>query len=182
MPPPRRLTMRNAGQHVAVDACESTVCAPTSADQSPRLAPAAAARRAHDAASTTPSRSPSPSRCFRQQFLHVRCAMPLTARLLTTAPAVLARCDFFAHPRAAVDRTLPARFSCSFRRLHCRAARRCAACAGRTGPPLAAACSRALRLLGSSARPRLRLLRALHSADMSLSVFLSKSRGGATHR
>ena len=52
------------------------------------------------------------------------------------------------------------------------------------GPPLAAACtcSRALRLLGSSARPRLRLLRALHSADMSLSVFLSKSRGGATHR
>ena len=180
MPPPCRLTMRNAGQHVAVDACESTVCAPTSADQSPRLAPAAAARRAHDAASTTPSRSPSPSRCFRQQFLHVRCRSPPGSSpqhrpsshaaifLRTRALPSTARFphDFLAHSAAftaeppGVPRVLAA------------------------GPPLAAACtcSRALRLLGSSARPRLRLLRALHSADMSLSVFLSKSRGGATHR
>ena len=81
----------------------------------------------------------------------------LTALLLHTPPAVVA-CEFFAHPRAAVDRMLPARlFPLPPPRLHCRAARRCAACAGRTGPPLATACSRALRLLGSSARPRLRL-------------------------
>ena len=130
-------------------------------DQSLRLAPAAAARRAHDAAPRRRHRARRdavPVRCFRHQFLHVA-AMPraLTALLLHTPPAVVA-CEFFAHPRAAVDRMLPARlFPLPPPRLHCRAARRCAACAGRTGPPLAAACSRALRLLGSSARPRLRL-------------------------
>ena len=127
-------------------------------DQSLRLAPAAQRDARRRCTSTAPSRSPSPSDAFDTNFyMWLQCRVrslhcsstphrPSShANFLRTRALPSTACfphDFFPLPPP---------------RLHCRAARRCAACAGRTGPPLAAACSRALRLLGSSARPRLRL-------------------------
>merc|ERR1712185_788465 len=63
----------------------------------PSRARRSSATRARRCTSTAPSRSPSPSRCFRHQFLHA-CVRSLP--LLTAPPAVLAHAAIFLRSRA----------------------------------------------------------------------------------
>ena len=110
LPPPRWLsTSPCRGLPLAAhDACGPV--APSRARRS-------SATRARRCTSTAPSRSPSPSAMLSTPIS--TCVRALTAAPHRTSGRPRTRCDFFALPRAAADRTLPARFSSRRPRLHC---------------------------------------------------------------
>ena len=101
MPPPRWLSTSPCR---CLPLAAHDACGPVA----PSRARRSSATRARRCTSTAPSRSPSPSAMLSTPIS--TCVRALTAAPHRTAGRPRTRCDFFALPRAAVDRTLPARF------------------------------------------------------------------------